>query len=307
MRLYAGIDGGQTSSTAAIGDETGRVLGRGNGPAADEVGEGPESTRLRDALREALQQALLAAGLAPDTHFDRIVAGISGYEGRVYGQAPVLPADSLTLVHDSINAHAGAFEEGPGVIVIAGTGSVAYARNQQGGEALAGGWGFLFGDEGSAFWLARSALAGAMHDIDASEPNALAALALTHFGQPSLRHFARAFYAGEISRAQCALFASDVIQAAERGDEAAAGYVREAAKSLVTLAMRAASGAGLGPDSRVAFTGGVTQSATMRGQIAQWMRSLLPKALHVQPKHDPAVGALILAYRDAGTKPAILE
>ncbi len=107
--LFAGIDGGQSSTTAVVGDETGRVLGCGKAGAADEIGVGKESTRLRDALRGALREACAAAGItAGVTRFESIVAGISGYDGRVYGRAPELPARRSLLLHDTPIAHAGA-------------------------------------------------------------------------------------------------------------------------------------------------------------------------------------------------------
>lgn len=298
MKYYAGIDGGQSSTQAVIADEGGRILGRGSAGPCDEVGEGPQSTRLRDALRDALANAVSNAGMPKDTRFASIVAGISGYEGRVYGAQPELPADAVALVHDTENAHAGALGGAPGVVVIAGTGSVAFARNEAGATALIGGWGFLFGDEGSAFWLARDAVADAMRESDAGSANGLGALALEHFRQPSLRALARNFYTGGISRAQFASFATAVIQFAERGNEHAAQYVRDGAAALVTLAMRAMHQTGM-TSAKVAFTGGMTLSPTYSEQIAQWMTELIPQAQYVRPQYDPAVGALVLAYRRA--------
>lgn len=299
MTYYAGIDGGQSSTDAVIADESGKVLGRGSAGPSDEIGQGPDSTRLRDALRDALADAVRHAGLPSDTEFAAIAAGISGYEGRVYGRAPELPAQRLTLVHDSENAHAGALGGDAGVVVIAGTGSIGFARNERGETSLVGGWGFLFGDEGSAFWLARKALSDAMRDKDANEGNPLADAALARFGQPSLRKLARAFYLQSISRAQLASFASVVVEAAERGDERAAHYLNSGAEALVTLAMRAMKHVGMRAP-KVAFIGGMTKSATYSGEIAQHMKKLLPQAQHVPPRYDAATGALILAYREAG-------
>lgn len=145
--LVAGIDGGQSSTVAVIGDKQGTILGRGVAGAADEVGEKSDSTRLRDALRSALEDARHNAALPPNARFAAIVAGISGYEGRIYGSQPDLPTDRLVLLHDAPIAHAGALAGDPGVVVIAGTGSVVYARAQDDRTQTLGGWGYLFGDE----------------------------------------------------------------------------------------------------------------------------------------------------------------
>lgn len=299
MTLFAGIDGGQSSSTAAIADENGRILGRGAAGPADEIGQGRDSTRLRDALATALAGAMANAGLSADTQFAAIAAGISGYEGRVYGAPPQLPSQAVLLVHDTENAHAGALAGEAGTIAIAGTGSVAFARSEHGVTALLGGWGFLFGDEGSAFWLAREALSAAMRDRDAGEDNELGALALAHFNKPSLRAIARAFYAGEICRADLAAFSGAIVHAAERGNGAAMQSLRGGAHALAALAKQAMRQAGM-PRGKIAVTGGMMHSSTYAGEVTAALRQALPQCERVRPRYDPAVGSLILAYRRAG-------
>lgn len=300
MTLFAGMDGGQSATAAVIADERGKILGRGSAGPSDEIGQGPDSTRLREALSDALADAIQHAGLPHDTRFAAIVAGVSGYEGRVHGRTPELPADSLTLVHDSENALAGALRGEPGVVVIGGTGSIAFARNAQGASALVGGWGFLFGDEGSAFWLARTALSDAMRDEDAGEASEIGARALAYFQQPSLRKIARSFYLNQISRAQLASFAATVIEAAKRGNSAAARYLHDGAAALALLATRAMAHTGM-RDANVAFIGGTTHNAGYRDLFAQQLRMLAPHAHLVQPYYDAAVGSLILAYKHNGT------
>ncbi len=302
MPYYAGIDGGQSSTVAVIGDENGRVLGRGTAGPADEVAQGAESTRLRDALSGALSDAIARAQLPAQTRFEQIVAGVSGYEGKIYGRPPDLPAAVLTLMHDAPIAHAGALAGEAGVIVIAGTGSVAYSQCVRGNTALVGGWGYLFGDEGGAFWLAREALAGAMREESAGDHGAIAQTALEFFNAASLRHLARSFYAGEISRAQLASFAVAVVKAAEDGDARAAQYVKQGAHELVTIAMHAMQRVRL-VVPKIAFVGGLTASATMLHEFAQGMREMMPRAQLVEPRYDSAVGALILAYKVGAITP----
>lgn len=298
MKLFAGIDGGQSSTVAVIGDENGSVIARGSAGPGDEVAQGPQSTRLRDALADALRDAATHAGLPAGARFEAIVAGISGYDGKVYGQQPQLPCDRLTLVHDTVIAHAGALDGKPGVVVIAGTGSVAYAQNERGDSALAGGFGYLFGDEGSGFWLARSAIADAMRETDAGEGNELQSIILQHFSQPSLHALARAFYAGTISRTQIASFAPEIVKQAELGSERAAQYVQDAAKALVLLAQHASQRAAIQmPD--VAFVGGLMRSATLSDNVDRRLHELMAQATRVAPARDAAEGALLLAYRPA--------
>jgi N-acetylglucosamine kinase-like BadF-type ATPase len=299
VKLFAGIDGGQSSTTAVIGDETGRVLARGSAVAADEVGQGADSTRLRDALEAALADARDRAGLPTKACFTQVVAGISGYEGRVYGKAPEFLAECVTLMHDAPIAHAGALGGDPGVLVIAGTGSVGYGLNERGETCTIGGWGYLFGDQGSAFALVRDAASEAMRDTDAACENHLCAGMLAYFGQPSLRALSRAFYAGDISRERLAGFAVGIIGAAESGDERAAAHCRSSAQALVALASATAARLAM-QEPRVAFVGGLLRSSLMAGEIEAQLARRFPAARRVEPRYDPAAGALLLAYKAEG-------
>jgi N-acetylglucosamine kinase-like BadF-type ATPase len=291
VSYVAGIDGGQTSTVAAIADESGRVLGHGRAGAADEIGHGENSTRLRDALRDALNEARTNARLPADTRFAAIVAGISGYEGRVYGKEPQLPAKKLLLVHDAVVAHAGALRGNPGIVVIAGTGSALYwsdAKHQR----TAGGWGYLFGDEGSAFWLVRESLALMMRAQDdrSTDVSRETRMACEYFGKASLREIARAFYAGEISRHRLASFATEAAHLAAFREIAGRGADR-----LATL-VRSAIAAGAPPV--VACTGGMFDDKWFAERFASGIRTA---GVHlVEPAHPPEAGALLLAYREAG-------
>ncbi len=291
----AGIDGGQSSTTAVIGDKNGRIVGRGRAGPADEIGAAPDSSRLRDALRDALSAARDHAGLPHGVSFAAIVAGVSGYEGRVYGKAPELPTAREVLVHDAPIAHAGALAGKAGVVVIAGTGSAVYATGDR-HTWNGGGWGYLFGDEGSAFWVAREALAALMRRDDAGTPaSEEGRAACDFFGLPSLRRIARGFYAGEVTRERLAAFAPAAMafpefrQIADRGADRLAAMVRRSLE------------AGAAP--AVAFTGGMFADARFGERLAARIRAAYPAVTLIAPKYEPDVGALMLAYREAGLGP----
>lgn len=297
--FFAGIDGGQSSTVAAIGDEAGREIGRGVAGPADEIAQGPNSTRLRDALRDALAAACANAGIGADVRFDAIVAGISGYEGRIYGVPPDLPASTVSLLHDAPIAHAGALSGEPGVTVVAGTGSVVYATGGP-AERTLGGWGYLFGDEGGAFWFAREALATMMRRSDESvELRDETQAACTFFERPSLRAIARAVYAGEIGRARLAAFAREALgfeslqQLAARGAQRLSGLVAEAVAD--------------GAPARIALSGGIFDDEAYRARVAAAILARVPEARVVPPAGDPCSGALLLAYRAAGRPSARSE
>ena len=296
MNVYvAGIDGGQSSTSAVIGDQNGRIVGRGRAGAADEIGVCADSTRLGDALRDALGDARVHAGLSDDVRFAAIVAGVSGYEGRVYGKAPNLPSEHLTLVHDALAAHAGALGGEPGVVVIAGTGSAMYATGSAHARS-AGGWGYLFGDEGSAFWVAREALAALMRQYDQGErASEILRAAYDFFGLADLHRIARSFYAGEISRRQLAAFAPLVMRSRIGRDVADRGADRLA--ELVCAALES------GAAPVVTFVGGMFCDTRFAARVVAGITESFPSARVLPAKYEPSVGALLLAYQAAGLGP----
>lgn len=290
MKLVAGIDGGQSSTVAVIGDETGRILGRGIAGPADEVGVTPESPRLHDALNAALDEARRDAALSHATRFDAIVAGVSGYDGRVYGRTPELPSSLGLLMHDTPIAHAGALGGRAGVIAIAGTGSVVYGRAEDGSSTTLGGWGFLFGDEGSGFRIACDALSLLMRALDENDSSyeAESRAAYEYFGAPSLRRIVHAFYKGEISRASLGGFAPVALRF-----EAFRAVAYRGADRLAALIVRAIEACSA---PRAALVGGVFADAGFRERVRGGVLAAAPGAEIVEARYEPAAGALLLAY-----------
>lgn len=292
MKIFAGIDGGQSSTVALIGNERGEVLGRGVAGPADEVAQDAGSTRQRDALRDALTSALHVAGLPSDTRFARVVAGVSGYEGRTFGAAPQFRADDVRLMHDAPIAHAAAFGCGDGIVAIAGTGSVVYGRRGE-NELTIGGWGYLFGDEGSAFWMTCEALRAAMAAQDEGRRDELCDDVFAAFSSDSLRGVARAFYRGAISRGELAAFAERLIELAPK-HEVAREIVLSGAVALVSDALLCAKRLKM-KHPYAAFVGGLLRSHWFSSAIDAALAEAAPKLRRASPGSEPAAGALLLA------------
>jgi glucosamine kinase len=173
---YLGIDGGGSKTTCAVGDATSLLATATSGPSnIVRVGE----ARARESLHQAVRQACAAARIAPG-QVERTCIGASG-AGReetaslvrkilaeiLFAEIPnQVLAREIRVIGDTRIALEAAFGSGPGVIVIAGTGSIAYGRNPQGRTARAGGWGFAISDEGSAHWIGRTALSTALRSAD---------------------------------------------------------------------------------------------------------------------------------------------
>jgi glucosamine kinase len=166
---YLGIDGGGTKTSCAVGDELHLLATATAGPSnIVRVGE----AQARESLQQAVRQACVAAGIAPAQVAHTCVGGSGAARPEVAAivrrsLAEIL-ATPIDVVGDMQIALEAAFDTGPGVIVIAGTGSIAYGRNSQGTTARAGGWGFAIGDEGSAHWIGRAAVGAVLRAADLS-------------------------------------------------------------------------------------------------------------------------------------------
>jgi glucosamine kinase len=294
--LYAGVDGGQSSTVAVIGDAT-HIVGRGVGPPADLVGEERDSTRQRDAIESAIRHALAAAQLPRDTRLFAIVAGITGFDPGV-SVAPDLraSADNAIVLHDTTIAHAGALGDEPGIVVIAGTGSVALGNDETGGAYVrAGGWGYFFGDEGSALWIARKALRQAMLREDRGEPSQLGARANAFFGALSLRQLQHAFAHGDLTRPALASFATETLALARDGDGDALAIRDAAAAALAALIATIDGRLVKTAKRRVSYTGGLFGDAELVAAFEAHVRTTVPGAVVAAPQTDAATGALALA------------
>src|SRR5450631_85200 len=150
-QYFLGVDGGQSGTTAIIGDENGRVLGVGRGGPSNQGGEAGFIQAIASTLREACAQAGLEAA---KVNFSSACLGFSGGLGEKQPLlAQIFTSDRVVVTDDATVALSGALAGEPGVVVISGTGSIAFGRNAEGRTARAGGWGYLFGDEGGGFWI----------------------------------------------------------------------------------------------------------------------------------------------------------
>lgn len=167
MSYYLGIDGGGTKTTCAVGDDTRLLATAIAGPSnIVRVGE----AQARESLHQAVRQACTAAGITPAQVARTCVGGSGAARPEVAAIVRRALAEILStridVVGDMEIALESAFDTGPGVIVIAGTGSIAFGRNREGVTGRAGGWGFAIGDEGSAHWIGREAVRVALRTAD---------------------------------------------------------------------------------------------------------------------------------------------
>src|ERR1700681_4866894 len=180
--MFLGIDGGGSKTSCLIGDET-SVLGAGTGAASNVVRVG--EAQARESLATAIRQACRVANLEP-SQISNVCVGLAGAARPEINElvkdivseviAGEIKPNEVRVVGDMVIVLEAAFGSGPGVIVIAGTGSIAYGRNGEGQTARAGGWGFAISDEGSGHWIGRAVVAAAIRACDGGEGQNVGAL-----------------------------------------------------------------------------------------------------------------------------------
>jgi N-acetylglucosamine kinase-like BadF-type ATPase len=215
---------------------------------------------------------------------------------------PNFPQARLQSYYDSVTALAGASMAQPGVVVIAGTGAVAYGQLADGRSAKAGGWGYIMGDEGSGYDIGRSALMAASQSADGrSEPTQLLHTIPEFWGMADLKAVHTAIYGGQITRPQIARLTVPVVAAAEAGDYVAKRLLDSAGQHLALSALAVVDQLGMTQIGLDVFpTGGVFQGSP---QVkAAFQNTILTRAPAVQVKEaafPPIIGGLLLALRGA--------
>jgi glucosamine kinase len=300
VAIFLGIDGGGTKTSCAIGDET-SLLGAGTSGGSNVIRVGERQAR--ESLGAAIRQACAAANVNP-AQIQRTCAGVAGgarpeIDELVRRMLSEFVSGQIEVVGDMVIAMEAAFGSGPGVIVIAGTGSIAYGRNSKGETARAGGWGFAISDEGSGHWIGRSAVAAAMraYDEDGIEAG----------GDALLENIMKSWSVD--SREQLVLLANKsadfaalvpaVVSATEAGDATARNVLTQAGTELATLAGivigRLFGNAVAVP---VAVSGGVFCNTSLVRQVFyDRLRVAYPQALLSASLVDPERGALQLARK----------
>ncbi len=298
-----GIDAGGTKTVCQLADADGRLVVETRGPGANlqAAGELQVEKVLHDVMDRAIEEcqcgmpAAICLGMAGVDREDdsRVVWGIMrriGYKAR------------LVVVNDALIALEAGIGDGPGIVLISGTGSIAYGRNSAGGAARAGGWGYVLGDEGSGYWIGRAAIRAVLREADRrGAPTLLTGLLLDHFEAKRPQDLLHAVYYRGVKPPEIAALAPYVQQAFNEGDEVAAGIMDGTARELAGYAVSVARRLQMLEDPfTLLLSGGI-----FRG--LHWLVQEVPERLHVEATRaqvrlldrEPAVGAVRLALAEA--------
>lgn len=316
MKLFLGVDGGQTSTQTVLADENGTLLAQSSGGPSNHTEEpgGPE--RLERVVLATIREALATLHISnPEEHtFGSACFGMTGetdIKTRILKR--IVRTEHLSVVHDSVNALAGATAGLPGIIVMGGTGSVARGVNEQGEEARVGGWTHIFGDEGSAYWIGRAAVRATLAEYDRMGPKTiLTPMLFERLAVASPYQLIEKYYAGTLTRDHLAGLSVQVDEAARQGDKVAEEILREAAHELAQYARavialifpRSDDPSHRASEQKflVCYAGGVFQSELLVKSFSDAVTRSDRRA-EVRPALlAPVFGSLLLAYRAAGVE-----
>ena len=304
MDLYLGLDGGQSHSLAILADGQGHILGAGLAGPSNRLNDPRGYEGFEQAIAHAVAAAFDSAGLPEQSLKVACFALSGGWQDRARKTEILTRCTDAALCllrHDTESALAGATMGQAGVIVIAGTGSVAYGEDGHGRELLVGGWGYLMGDEGSAYWIALQALSAATKCSDGRGPKT----SLLHdlpraVGCGDLRALQSLLYSASLARPEVANLAVAVSQAAVEGDHVAQAILAEAGHELACHAVTVISRLDLRYQAiPVAPVGGVFQAGEwVQRPFRDHLGDTTPRARVIKPAFPSVIGALLLVYRE---------
>lgn len=301
MTFFLGVDGGGTKTRFALMRER-RVVAEATLGTSYHPDVGIEG--VREVLRQGVAQVLADAGIGPgDIAHAFFGLPAHGEDSAITPALDALPRDILghdryATGNDMVCGWAGSLGAEDGINVVAGTGSIGYGQ-RQGVSARAGGWGEVFSDEGSAYWIAVQGLNVFSRMSDGRLPSGPVytlfkeALAL----RQDLDLCAQVYGPAARSRGEIAQLSPIVAKAATMGDEAARDIFRRAGVELaqLALALRRKLGYAAGEVAKLSYSGGAFRAGELL--LTPFRDALGPEFELCTPLHEPHHGAALYAAR----------
>jgi N-acetylglucosamine kinase-like BadF-type ATPase len=307
MARYLGVDGGGSKTALALIDDTGHVIARATAPTSYYFNDGFDI--VEKSLAQGVTDICTQAGITP-ADIDAAFFGLPGY-GEASGDiasldavpAGVLGHDRYSCDNDMVCGWAGSLAGEDGINVISGTGSMTYGERQGVGHRV-GGWGELFGDEGSAYWIAAQGLNTFSRMSDGRLPkgplHGLMKDRLEVTGDLDVVSLVIDTWKG--NRSKIAALATTVCAAAEAGDEASSRILSAAVDELVTLIETTRTLIGFTDTETVpvSYSGGMFSNEGFLRQFVSALQGSSAKYDLQTPRLDPAVGGALYAAKHSG-------
>ena len=305
MSYYIGVDGGASKTAAIVVDEHGNQVGAGLAGGSNHLRVGiEEATRnIERSVSIALREAHIAMNDVAYAY-----CGIAGSDHPIHRQRVVdslkvfFPRGNFIVDTDARIALTGAVGFGAGIVIIAGTGSVAFGRNAAGEESRAGGWGPTLGDEGSGFWIAREGLSAIVRAHDGrGYATAMTELLCNEYDMCSPDELPRFVYATTTHVDDIARYGKLVIEAAQTGDSVAADILSRAGSELAHCVLAIARKLHMtDTEFPVAYVGGAFHAGELLlNPMRLRLQRDVPGATLQPPQLPPVEGAAMMAMRAA--------
>lgn len=298
-RLFLGVDGGGSKTTAAVFDEHGNFVSGAIGDSINYYTLGLEAARTN---MQAIVSSLNCEGC-----FEGAVIGMSALCCRATQQEclaftqGIINADNIIMDSDLFAALKALGEKGECAVVVAGTGSMVLAQYADSTTGTAGGWGHILGDEGSGYAIGLDGIKAAIHGYEGSgDKTALTSEVIRFFGIGCVTDLIDLFYAKGVSRKQTAAFAVNVSTAAADGDSVASGIIKSHASQLFKTAFSRISS--LDRKAPIGLWGGIFQNCAMfRDEFSSLFHGVGYDNVKLLD-FTPEVGAILACYDEFGIK-----
>lgn len=305
--FYLAVDGGGTKTDAICADSTGAVIGRGlAGPTnLTSTSVGAASFNLIEAIRQAIET------LPEDQHsgFPILVMGLAGLDSqeeyeeayRTFSRAIAhYKIDKFILINDSIIALENGTENPNSVIVISGTGSICFGKNDKGETGKTSGMDYLLADQGSGYAIGRRVLREAVKSYDGRAPKSvLEELVCQHFKIATILELKNEVYHPPLSKIEVAELAPLCTKAFEQGDIVATDIFDRTIADIVTNVIALVKKLDLEQKQfDFVLSGTVTKIPYINEGICGIFQSEYPQAKIIIPEGDPVFGGLKLALKE---------
>lgn len=315
MNYVLGIDGGGSKTVCVLMQDTGEVLGRGEAGSSNYQNIGIKATlqSIQSAIYAAKNEALNSikyitikaiclglAGVGRATDIEIVKALVQDLQkSKLLPITWALQSSNIVICHDALIALVGGIGDDVGIVVAAGTGSIVFGRNSQGKTKRVGGWGYILGDEGSAYKIAVAGMQAALKAYDGREMStSLVEAFKQHLNLANIEDLIEVIYRRGWGVKKIAGLAPIVDFAAASGDEVANNIIESAVQDLVKATSTVIDAIFISSTFEIVTTGSVWQgSSKIHEKFAGCIVAKFPSAKVIFPRNEPAYGAALLALK----------
>ncbi|RKQ32524.1 N-acetylglucosamine kinase [Oceanobacillus halophilus] len=301
-KRWIGMDGGGTKTQCVIGDEKGQILAMSIGESTNI--QSNSHTHVKAVLFRLIDEVIRESD-SNESHIETLYLCLSG-SGRAKDRETIedffkgtIYENILSIENDAIAALAAGTWGEPGIVIIAGTGSIAYGINPSKMDAIrVGGWGYLFGDEGSGYWIGKRAIQSVLKAYDGrGDVTELSHIIKDYFRIKEVPELISVIHGDPNPRLKIASAAPLVLNAAERSDPVAKNIIHEAMENLINLVDSTKQRMQSRDKWPIVIHGGLFSNSFFREQFMSKLKSSMGDVTLIQPNLPPVIGAYIMALR----------